>query len=48
MTVLLLLAVQENVSPASFHTRVGLASAQVRNADKVGAENSAPPMQMLF
>lgn len=48
MTVLLLLAVQENVSPALFHTRVGLASAQVRNPDKLGSENSASPTQTLF
>lgn len=47
MAMLRLLAVQENVSPASFHTRVGLASAQVRYTDKVGAENSASPMQTL-
>lgn len=48
MTVLLLLAVQENVSPASFYALVGLASAQVGNTDNAGAENRASPVQTLF
>lgn len=51
MTVLLLSAIQENVSPASFHTRLGLASAPVRNTDKSGnresGNTSADPVLMV-